>query len=1205
MIDSKHVRRGRSQCPEPEILADLVLGKLPDDKLTQTIEHVERCSPCGDTVQGLQLSDTWQDLARAGFSPEDSGAEAGRAALEGERSQTRSRDNSGDAFNAESQLVARLIQNNLDRQELIERGVGSKSGNSFDGIGGLSSRAAEVLQVLPEGDEGTLGQLASYRIQELIGVGATGVVFRAVDDDLDRPVALKILRPSLGPLARERFIAEARAAAAVEHENVVTIYQVGVDAELAFIAMQWLPGQTLESALKERVAVDASKEGAAGSELPMAGLPIDDVVWIGRQIAAGLDAAHSKGLIHRDIKPANIWLDQENRRAKLLDFGLVRAVDEPSITETGLIAGTPGYMSPEQSRGQELDSRSDLFGLGCLLYEAATGRPPFAATNVLGTLYGIQHHHPPTPHSINPDIPEGLNDLILCLLEKNRNDRPAAAADVVSAIGKPRSEWGFKWQAKKKTARSAEPQTSASESGGRSRTLRWLIAAALLPLFALAMALAGPQVIRIVTDQGVLEIRSDDPDLQVKVEQNGEVIEVIDLKTRQKIEIKSGEYHIVPVSNENGISVSANKVIMTRGGHQIVEIERLDPASGNGDGESGPTGELAGGDTMIGSYRLKHVNPSRLLQDYQAALRDFPGLQLQSGQGGLLTATGPPKQLARFFKFVKDEVDLPENEVRTYLGKSRQQYMQIVRREVEPGARLDAFEAIGSLSQNTEEFSEAWRLAEDLVDKLGAEDVLLNLFFQADPDLAVSYTVRQLGEEAGRGRDFIHAALLRMNYRDDVPAELKARFGEQREKIFDAALSWLESAPNSRDAQSTVSLLLSNPQLQPNWQMRMENSLEPIVLNSDIAFWFRLSVVQYVLSKKQRKLAATWSAALNPAAGSDNYEQLLAFAESLLAQQPDELPVVLNLLEKLLVDFQVDRLTPLGTRVGMLGEYDARVLRVLLQLELDARDSRSLVQILDAKLQARAKGTQQIFQDVSFPEELKDRLPYGTMVEACKLYEELRKKLLDNVPEYRDWLAILEDIDSSKDVQSFDSALQRFVESTYRAKQTGDGETMDEVQAVLRIFVARWKFQQVPKTTNQCIQQVLQRMSPEELVAAASRLIVHGTSERESLSTLFSLWLEDESPAGMEYKAAFQNAGPELCQLLLQRAKGETYRQGRDWVGQSLFQLVARFEPALSDKAQAEVISFWRGRVLRVVKRHRRRRLRWRLCCTVAKLAIS
>src|SRR5262249_54388258 len=211
----------------------------------------------------------------------------------------------------------------------------------------------------PPRNAGELGWLAHYRILKLLGRGGMGVVFQAEDTQLQRTVALKLIHPEFAanPVARERFLREARACAALRSDHVVTVYQVGQDRGLPFLAMEFLQGQTLEGRLRgER-------------------LPLPEVLRVGREIAAGLAAAHARGLIHRDVKPATIWLEAPTGRVKLLDFGLARAAGSHSgLTQTGRIIGTPEFMSPEQARGEDLDARSDLFGLGAVLYALCTGQ---------------------------------------------------------------------------------------------------------------------------------------------------------------------------------------------------------------------------------------------------------------------------------------------------------------------------------------------------------------------------------------------------------------------------------------------------------------------------------------------------------------------------------------------------------------------------------------------------------------------------------------------------------------------------------------------------------------------------------------------------------------------------------------------------------------------------------------------------------------
>jgi serine/threonine protein kinase len=276
----------------------------------------------------------------------------------------------------------------------------------------------EFLAPPEEADE--LGRLGPYRVLKVLGAGGMGVVFEAEDIQLKRRVALKVMPPSraANETARRRFLREAQVTAAIEHEHIVAIHQVGEDRGLPYLAMQLLKGEPLDERLDREPQ-----------------LPMREVLRLGREIARGLAAAHRQGLIHRDIKPANIWLEAGDQHVKILDFGLVRAVvDDAQVTQTGMLVGTPAYMSPEQTRNQPMDPRSDLFSLGTLLYRVSTGRQPFQATDTIATLMAVATAQPPPPHEWNPEVPQPLSRLILQLLSKDPNDRPASARAVVETI---------------------------------------------------------------------------------------------------------------------------------------------------------------------------------------------------------------------------------------------------------------------------------------------------------------------------------------------------------------------------------------------------------------------------------------------------------------------------------------------------------------------------------------------------------------------------------------------------------------------------------------------------------------------------------------------------------------------------------------------------------------------------------------------------
>jgi serine/threonine protein kinase len=266
-----------------------------------------------------------------------------------------------------------------------------------------------------------LGRLGSYRVLKVLGTGGMGVVFHAEDLHLRRPVALKVMRPSLAASAEfhRRFLREARLAAAIDHEHIVTVYQVGEDRGVPFLAMQLLRGQTLEQQL----------ERTGGR------LPLPEVLRVGREIAEGLAAAHARGLVHRDIKPANVWLEEGRGRVRIVDFGLARG-DEPDaqLTQVRAVIGTPAYMAPEQASSAAVDARCDLFSLGAVLYRAATGKAPFGELDTLSVLSALATRTPVPPHRVVSSLPRMFSGLVMRLLAKDPADRPQSAREVVEAI---------------------------------------------------------------------------------------------------------------------------------------------------------------------------------------------------------------------------------------------------------------------------------------------------------------------------------------------------------------------------------------------------------------------------------------------------------------------------------------------------------------------------------------------------------------------------------------------------------------------------------------------------------------------------------------------------------------------------------------------------------------------------------------------------
>jgi serine/threonine protein kinase len=272
----------------------------------------------------------------------------------------------------------------------------------------------------PPRKPGSLGRMAHYEVLEVLLRGGYHTVVKAFDEKLQRLVAIKVMSPRLDETSapRQRFLREARSAAAVRHENVVAIHAVE-DHPVPYLVMEYIAGQSLQHKLH-----------ATGP------LAVPEVVRIGLQIARGLAAAHARGLIHRDIKPSNILLENGVKRVKIADFGLARMTDDDAISPAGIIAGTPMFMAPEQATGEPIDQRADLFSLGSVLYVMCTGEPPFQAANALAVLESVKRETPTPIPKLNPRVPEWLCDLIARLHAKNPADRPASAHDVAELLAR-------------------------------------------------------------------------------------------------------------------------------------------------------------------------------------------------------------------------------------------------------------------------------------------------------------------------------------------------------------------------------------------------------------------------------------------------------------------------------------------------------------------------------------------------------------------------------------------------------------------------------------------------------------------------------------------------------------------------------------------------------------------------------------------------
>lgn len=308
---------------------------------------------------------------------------------------------------------------------LIPASETSGTGAATDGFHSVASRASQgqyhgpfqandfAVEFLEPGVEAdSIGRLDDIEIRAVIGHGGNGIVLKGFQAELNRLVAVKVMAPQLAasPEARKRFAREAQATAAVVHPNVMPVLSVHSSSRLPYLVMPYVDCESLQQRL--------DREGA---------LPELDVLRIAHQVASGLAAAHAQGLVHRDVKPANILLERNVERVMLTDFGLARAMDDATLTCTGLIAGTPQYMSPEQARGDSVSARSDLFSLGSVMYAMSTGRPPFRAQTSYGILRRVIDDQPRCIRELNSAIPTWMDGLIIRLLEKESESRMESA----------------------------------------------------------------------------------------------------------------------------------------------------------------------------------------------------------------------------------------------------------------------------------------------------------------------------------------------------------------------------------------------------------------------------------------------------------------------------------------------------------------------------------------------------------------------------------------------------------------------------------------------------------------------------------------------------------------------------------------------------------------------------------------------------------
>jgi serine/threonine-protein kinase len=365
-------------CPEIECWPALLADTLPPDQRERYERHLESCPACQEQLDRSEAG--WDALRQLGRRVGDPTVPP-----------------------ADPTLV-----------QVLERLHGVKGPDRAAPV-----EPADLYFLHPSDRPGVLGTLGAYEVREVIGQGGFGVVLKAYEPALHRLVAIKVLAAAVAgsATARRRFTREAKAAAAVCHDHIVTVHGVHEADGLPYLVMQYVAGESLQARL--------DRTGP---------LAVEEVVRIGLQTASGLAAAHAQGLIHRDIKPANLLLENGLERVKITDFGLARMADEAPLTQNGVVAGTPEYMAPEQARGELVDHRADLFSLGSVLYAMCTGVPPFRGSTAVAVLRQVSDQPAKAIRSLNSDIPAWLEALVTRLMAKDPAERFQNAAEVAALL---------------------------------------------------------------------------------------------------------------------------------------------------------------------------------------------------------------------------------------------------------------------------------------------------------------------------------------------------------------------------------------------------------------------------------------------------------------------------------------------------------------------------------------------------------------------------------------------------------------------------------------------------------------------------------------------------------------------------------------------------------------------------------------------------
>lgn len=365
----------RMTCLQAEQIQDLLESRLPEAEEAEIVRHLDHCDRCRRRLEAVSP----RDSEFAAFN----GADA---------------DSFGPAYHQ--------VYEALQHKDFEARVTDDDQEDSIDFLQTSSNPSL-------------MGRFGRYEVSQFLGRGGMGIVLRARDPLLDRIVAIKVLDPRLAGRknVRLRFEREARAAAAISHENVVVIHGAAERDGMLYLVMQYVPGESLAERIR--------RDGALG---------VREILRISSQMASGLAAAHAQGIVHRDIKPANILLEDGFERVRITDFGLAHIMDDASLTQSGLVAGTPSFMSPEHTQDEPIDYRADLFSLGSVMYAMCTGEQPFRGSTSLAIMRSVCDDTPRPIRDLNPAIPRWLVEVTNKLLVKNRDRRYQSAYEVAELL---------------------------------------------------------------------------------------------------------------------------------------------------------------------------------------------------------------------------------------------------------------------------------------------------------------------------------------------------------------------------------------------------------------------------------------------------------------------------------------------------------------------------------------------------------------------------------------------------------------------------------------------------------------------------------------------------------------------------------------------------------------------------------------------------